>query len=152
MRNFIVIGLLVYSLFCGLHFVDAKVSQEWIQWTRGEFEVPSEIQEAKNVSAVRPFLNSETEFTRMAAVRRLGEVGGEQVITLLEEIFKKEPYENLMPPEGIPIVKLEIIRTLERIGGDKAKSALLDILKKYWESGPKVKDKNILMTTGILQL
>jgi len=75
-----------------------------------------------------------------------------QVITLLEEIFKKEPYENLMPPEGIPIVKLEIIRTLERIGGDKAKSALLDILKKYWESGPKVKDKNILMTTGILQL
>ena len=38
-------------------------------------------------------------------------------------------------------MKLEIIRTLGRIDTDKAKYALLDILKDYWQRGPNIKDK-----------
>jgi len=117
----------------------AKKTQEYIQWAKGEFEIPTEIRKAASLSELRPFLNSRQEFARMAAVRRLGEIEGRESIGLLLESFEKEK-----PPTGlhdVPLVKLEIVRALERIDGEEAKSALLNILKDYWRTGPEVKDK-----------
>jgi len=116
-----------------------RVSKEYIRWANGVFEIPVEIQEANDISDLQLFLDDKDEFTRMAAVRRLGEVEGSRAVSLLREIFTNEP-----PTRGLdimPLVRLEVIRTLGRVGGDDAKSSLLLLLNSYWEAGPQVKDK-----------
>ncbi len=82
----------------------------------------------------------------MAAVRRLGQIQGQKAVGLLLERFAKEP-----SPRGlhrVALVKLEIIRALGRIGGEQAKSAVLNIAETYWRRGPhckckKCKDKGL---------
>lgn len=132
----VVISVCFTALFTS--FLYTKVTQEKLRWINGEFELPSEIQKINSIDELKSFLDSKDEFTRMASVRRLGEIGGEKAVGLLVEIFNKEPYEVRRAPVGAPIVKLEIIRTLERIGGKEAKFALLSILNAYWEKGPSI--------------
>ena len=119
--------------------VYAKMSKEYMQWAKGEYEIPLEIMNVSDLNGLNPYLNSDNEFTRMAAARRLGEVGGRESIPLLLEHFTKE----LMPTglHDLPLVKLEIVRVLKRIGGEEGKSILLNILNDYWKAGPKVQDK-----------
>ena len=117
----------------------AKAGQEYIRWANGEFDVPSEIKEANSISELQPFLSGKDEFKRMTAVRRLGEVEGIKSVSLLREIFTKEP--NTMGIDDFPLVKLEVIRTLEQVGGEDAKSTLLSLLESNWERGPQVEDK-----------
>jgi len=140
------IGCILFSLVT--NFAYAKVTKEWLQWIKGEFEIPSDIQKVKSVSELQPFLDNDDQFIRMASAKRLGELGDEAGISLLLARFKKEPYETIMPPEGAPIVKLEIIRALAKIGGEKAKIALIGILKEYWGKGPKVGDKEYFYSDG----
>lgn len=118
----------------------ALVNRDYIQWSKGKFEIPAEIKKVTNASELQPFLDSNCEFTRMAAVRRLGEIEGPEAIGPLCEVFNKEP-----SPKGlhsVPLVKLEVIRTLGTIGIEQAKSALLGILKDYWQRGSNIKDNN----------
>lgn len=127
----------------------AKPTEEWLRWTRGEFEMPTEIQNVKSITEIQPFLDSNDQFTRMAAAKRLGQLGGVDAVRLLYERFEKEPYEEsgYMDP-SVPIVKLEIIRSLEENGGTEAKSALLNMLKKYWKNGPKVETGSPIYLDG----
>lgn len=133
------IVIMACLLYLTLSPVQARVSEEYIRWSKGEFEPPLEIRDAKNASELQPFLASKREFYRMSAVRRLSELEGSKAINLLLEVFAKEaPTEGL---EAAPLVKLEVIRSLGRIGTEQAKSALLNILNNYWQRGPDVKDK-----------
>ncbi|UCD83652.1 MAG: HEAT repeat domain-containing protein [Deltaproteobacteria bacterium] len=141
MKKFFVFGIVVCLIFSAVSYGYAKMGKEGLRLRDGEFEIPPEIQKAASVSELRPFLDSEDQFTRMAAVRRLGEIEKRKAVSLLINQFEREPYRVLMAPEGAPLVKLEIIRTLERIGGEEAKFALLGILRTYWERGPKVKNR-----------
>jgi len=117
----------------------ARFTKEYLLWTKGEFEIPDEIKKTTSASELQLFLNNKDEFTRMAAIRRLSEIEGPKAIELLVERF-----ENEITPLGmydVPLVKLEVVRTLGSIGTEQAKSALLRILKGYWERGPKIQDK-----------
>ncbi len=128
----------IVIVFCLLSLtstsVYARVSKEYTQWSKGEFEVPTEIKNITDASELQPFLNSTREFTRMAAVRRLGELEGPKAMGVLRELYAKEPLTKGI--HAVPLVKLEIIRTLGKIGTDQAKYVLLDILKNLWKKGP----------------
>jgi len=119
----------------------ARISQERLRWIRGEFELPPEIEKVANISELQCFLDSESEFTRMAAVRRLRQLDDRNAVNILASRFANEPYKPLRSPEGTPIVKLEIVRALETIEGEKAKSLLLNIANSYWRRGPQCKCK-----------
>ena len=133
------IKIVFYLLSLTTTSVYARVSKEYVQWSKGEFEVPAEIKRVTNTTELQPFLNNTRDFVRMAAVRRVGEIEGSKAIGLLRELYAKEP-----PTRGIhavPLVKLEIIRTLGKIGTDQAKYALLDILKNLWKKGPVLPER-----------
>ncbi|MGD8787184.1 MAG: HEAT repeat domain-containing protein [Phycisphaerales bacterium] len=119
--------------------VHALVNKEYIQWKKGEFEIPADMKNLTKGSELQAFLDNKREFTRMAAVRRLGEIEGPNAIDLLVKRFAQEPVHK--SPEAVPLVKLEIIRTLGRIDAKQAKAALLTILNDYWQKGPNVEDK-----------
>jgi hypothetical protein len=54
-------------------------------------------------------------------------------------VFEVEPVTKGL--ESVPLVKLEIIRTLGRMDTEQAKSVLLSFLKRYWEKGPILPEK-----------
>jgi hypothetical protein len=139
MKTLSIAGIIVCLLSLISTCAYALVSREYIQWTKGEFEIPAGIKKATNVSELQPFLDSERPFTRMAAVRRLGEIEGPKAVGLLRELFAKEA--STRGSHAVPLVKLEVIRTLSRIDTEQAKAALLGILKDCWQKGPNVKDK-----------
>lgn len=119
--------------------VYARVSKEYIQWSKGDFEIPTEIKNITNASGLQPFLNSKRKFTRMAAIRRLGEIEGSKAMGLFRELYAKEPLTKGI--HAVPLVKLEIIRTLGRIGTEQAKYALLGILENLWKKGPVLPER-----------
>jgi len=140
MKNLINVVVIVCLIFCASTPAQVLINKEYLQWIKGEFEVPAEIKMQRKVDGLQPFLDSKSEFTRMAAVRRLAEIEGPNSIGLLLEVFRKEPV-----PKGlhdVPLVKLEAIRRLGTIGTEQAKSALLGILKDYWQRGSNIKDDN----------
>lgn len=134
---------LLLAVYCLLSFcatpLSARLTQQYRQWVRGVFDLPAEIARAASVSQLQPFLESEQEFTRMAAVRRAGQIEGPRSLPILLDIFARE--KSPVGSETVPLVKLEVIRILDQIGSEQSKSALLDILKRYWQDGPRVKDK-----------
>jgi hypothetical protein len=139
MRIFTTVWIIVCLLSLLLAPAKALTLKKHLRLAKGKFEVPAEIKKQIKVEGLQPYLDSKREFMRMAAVRRLGEIEGLKAVGLLRAIFTKEPSTRGL--HDIPLVKLEIIRTLKRIGTDQAKSELLDILKDYWQKGPNVKDK-----------
>ncbi len=136
-------SLLVKTVMC-LSFllpvaVSAQVRREYTRWARGDFEVPPEMSTIADASEVRQLLSSKDEFTRMAAARRLGDLEGPGAIPYLVGAFAGEP--PITGSETLPLVRLEIVRTLSRTGSTEAKSALLLLLNDYWQKGPNVEDK-----------
>ncbi len=138
MKKTLISCMIVCLLFLTTNLY-ARLTKEYLLWVKGEFEIPHEIKKATNVSELKPFLDNKYEFTRMAAVRRLGEIGGSKTIELLVERVEKETAPLGM--HHVPLVKLEVIRTLGRIGTDQAKSLLLNIANSYWKRGPQCKCK-----------
>jgi len=127
------LSLVVTNIYAGMF------PKGYFRWVKGEFEIPREIKKVTKVSELQPFLDNKRGFTRMAAVRRLGEIEGPRAIDLLVKRFAREPiYQGI---EGFPLVKFEIIRTLGRIGTEKAKFTLLGLLKDYWKRVPRPNEK-----------
>jgi len=127
------LSLVVTNIYAGMF------PKGYFRWVKGEFEIPREIKKVTKVSELQPFLDNKREFIRMVAVRRLGEIEGPRAIDLLVKRFAREPiYQGI---EGFPLVKFEIIRTLGRIGTEKAKFTLLGLLKDYWKRVPRPNEK-----------
>jgi hypothetical protein len=108
----------------------ARVGAEYMRWSRGEFEMPPELREAKDRRQLEPFLQNSNEFLRMASVRRLGEMEGPKAAILLRDHVRKE--QSPRGPDYVPLVKLEAVRTLDRMQGTEAESALIDLFNDYW--------------------
>lgn len=125
--------LAVTNIYAGMY------AKGYFQWAKGEFEIPEEIKKVTSPSELNPFLESKKEFTRMAAVRRLGEIEGPNAVAALAQRFEQEP--ERLGTDGLPLVKFEIIRTLGRIGTEQAKSTLLGMLGDYWKRVPRPGDK-----------
>lgn len=113
-----------------------------------EPEMPLEIKKAETLSELMPFLDGKDDWAKQCVVRRLGELGDKDTVPVLSDLFYKEPYAEIMNIEFRPVIKLEIIKALGRIDGDKAKSALVDILKTYWKRGPQNKNKKNYYNDG----
>lgn len=133
MKRLFVGGILVCLISLGWAYVYGKE----ISYFREKVKIPPEIAKATTVSEVQVYLESSDEVTRIAAARRMGQLGDPQAVSLLMERFAKEPYQAAM--ESTPYVKIEIIEALGKIGGEEAKSSLLSIFNTYWKQGPKSK-------------
>ncbi len=133
MRKILISGTIICVLSLSATHVHARLTKEYLSWMKGEFEIPEEIKKARNVPELQPFIESSREFTRMAAIRRLGQIEGPKAIGLLREVFSKEPSARGL--HRVALVKLEILRTLGRIGTEQAKSAVLNIVVTYWKRG-----------------
>jgi hypothetical protein len=134
--------LLLACCFFLLHLasqLSGRPTQQNREWSRGRFELPAEIANIEDASELQPFLTSSLEFTRMAAARRLAQIEGIRAIPALLEAFAGE--KTYATKQGSPLVKLEVIRALGQLGTEQSKSALLDILRRYWQNGPSVEDK-----------
>jgi len=107
-----------------------RVGAEYLKWASGEFEMPPALKEAQARSQLEPFLQDKDEFLRMAAVRRLGEIEGPKAAAQLQEIARKE--RSPEGPDYVPLVKLEVVRVLDRLQGPEAESALIDLFNDYW--------------------
>jgi len=103
------------------------------------FPDPPAVTNATNPSQLLPFLESENIANRMAAARKMGDLGDPAAVSILARRFAKEPYDN--HGHDAPGVKKEIVGALRRIGGLEAKSALVEIAKQYWQAGPQSRDK-----------
>ena len=131
------ISIIVFLIF-GSVTTHARVSKEYFEMAEGKFEMPKEIQDSNSVSDLRPFLLDKRDFNRMAAVRRLGEIGGEDIIDLVLDLYENEP--STKGNDQAPLVKLEIIRTLGRMDSLSARDALINLTEKLWKKGPYVPD------------
>jgi len=108
----------------------ARVDSEYMKWSGGEFEMPPSLKQAQDRLQLEPFMQSSQEFLRMAAVRRLAQIEGPKAAALLRGIAAKEPVNR--SPDYVPLVKLEVVRQLERIPGVETESALIGLWQDYW--------------------
>ena len=129
--------LIIVSLSCLFFSIKNEVYGKEILWYRQSIQIPTEIATATTIDEIKPFLESPDEKVRIAAVRRLGQIGDKNAVKLLAEAFDKEP--SVKPNfETFPYVKEEIIESLEKIGGREAKYILFKILKNYIVKGPNI--------------
>lgn len=139
MRTFTTVWIIVCLLSLLSAPAKALTLKKDIRLAKGEFEVPAEIKKQIKVTGLQSFLDSKSEFTRMAAVRRLAEIEGPKAVGLLHTIFAKEPAASGL--HDLPLVKFEVIRTLGTVGTEQAKSTLLGMLISLWEKGPILSEK-----------
>lgn len=97
---------------------------------KGVIQIPPEIARAVNISEIKPFLESSDGRIKIAAVRRLVQIGDKDAVGILIKVFENEP------AGAFPYVKEEIIKALGEIGGKEAKSSLFKFLKEYLKKGP----------------
>lgn len=101
-------------------------------------EIPSEIKNLTTLDQIEPYLYSPLEEEKRGAIRRLGQIGGQEAIESLIKVFEDQPYKADF--EVHPVVKLEIVNALYENGSGTAKMALLDILNTYLTRGPQVSE------------
>lgn len=83
-----------------------------IPYFREKVEIPPEIAKAAIVSEVRVYLENSDEVTRIAAARRLGQLGDPNAVNILALQFAKEPYQAASQPgiEALLQTKMNAIR------------------------------------------
>jgi hypothetical protein len=109
-------------------------------WASGDFDLPNDINNIKNASELKPYLNGDDTYRQTAAIRKLGEIEGVKAVDTLKNYLKRDS--SGIGFDALPsLTKLEAIRTLGRIGSEQAKTILLDFLKLYLKKGPILPDK-----------
>lgn len=131
---FLIITIAVYAVFLLTSVAHAKLPIK-----REPTEIPSELKKITIVSQISSYLDSPNREIRIAAVKRLAQIGDSEAVGLLVRAFDKEPYETGM--EVLPGVKEEVISALRKIGGEKARVSLITILNIYIENGPQLRGK-----------
>ena len=94
---------------------------------KGDVKTSPEIAGAETILEVKPFLEKSDEKSKIAAVRRLKQIGDRNAAGMLAEKFEAE---------SSPYVKQEIIETLGELGGREAKNILFKILTAHLKEGP----------------
>lgn len=125
MNKFLAVGIFI----CGLFFFGGDVYGE--APIKGEIQIPPEVARAATIFEIKPFLESPDGRIRIAAVRRLAQIGDKNAVKILAEAFDKESSSNF------PYVKEEILEALGKIGGKEAKGILLSTLTINLKKGPK---------------
>ena len=124
------------AFLVGIPTYTAGASVRTADLSEGNFDMPDGIAEVTDAKELEGFLRDPNVLNRMAAVRRLGQIEGSEAVPELVGRFKAERYGGTLVFRVY--VKLEIIRTLEHIGGRQAEAALLNIARTYLENGPQV--------------
>jgi hypothetical protein len=93
------------------------------RWT----QMPDSIQSITNTAELEPFLSSESTMYRQWAVERLGEIGTDEDIPRLLDIFYNEPYDTFFALDRSKDVKDEALLAIGEIGGAEAESALFSL-------------------------
>ena len=93
-------------------------------------EIPENIQKMEDINEIISLLNDRNY--RYAAIRRLGQIGGDQTIKVLSELIKSDKQKAM---------KKEAINALKENGSIEVKDALLDILNIYIPKGKEFKTK-----------
>jgi len=95
------------------------------------------IKEIDNTQDLQPFVLDLDFEIRSAVVTRLGEIGTEEAVKMLDEVFRKEPRKR-----GTDVsagIKGEVVKALARSGHKNAKEILFEIITNSIEEGPLVK-------------
>ncbi len=113
------------------------------------WQTADEIAVADSAEALKPLLEHEDRAVRVAAARRAGEIGGDEVVALLEAAVLSGSDE----PVGADSddFRAAAIKALSEIGGPTARDVLLDILHRYTDRGPGVTQvrQNVGYTTVV---
>jgi len=141
MKKTVITITIVFILTLNSYIVYAGMTPPgYSLWASGDFDMPADINNIKNASELKPYLNGRDDFRQAAAIRKLGEIEGAKAVDTLKNYLKRDStvmgYDAL-----VSLTKLEAVRTLGRIGSEQAKTLLLDTLKLYLEKGPILPDK-----------
>jgi len=96
------------------------------------------ISTTENLDTLKTYLVSKSEEIRIAAVTRLGEIGGSKVIPILVNAYNKEEY--VTGKDVMPGVKEAVLRALGKTGLEEGRSAILDFLAKHEAAGPQIEE------------
>ncbi len=121
--------LIIVALFTGVSL--AKLGPEQYYYINEDKlnppdEVKSLLDNATRTDELTDLLQSPDIYIRAAAVRRIGEIDGKEAITLLLETFYSQPDKRL--PTSLPVVRVEVVRTLSRINATKELAKLMNDL------------------------
>ncbi|NLE94427.1 MAG: hypothetical protein GX600_01910, partial [Dehalococcoidia bacterium] len=97
------------------------------------YEVTRRAAAIQSVEALRTALHDDTFALRVAAAQRAAQIGGADVISVLEQAIM-EPCRQLGPFSDP--VREAAISSIAQIGGNEAREALFRILAAYTEAGP----------------
>jgi hypothetical protein len=100
-------------------------------------KMPAELAAINKAADLAKYLKNPDETIRVAAVKRLAEIGGADAIQLIIQFYESEPYRSGMDlPDG---VKREALIALGALGGERAKAQVLKTLKATVAAGPTVR-------------
>lgn len=105
-------------------------------YPRKPVAIPPEMYKIDLPFELEVYLNNPDSRMREAAVKRLGQIGGSDAISVLMKFFDNESYKKF---EGY-IVKYTVILSLRQIGGEEAKGHILKILSDTLKFGPLTLD------------
>ncbi len=89
---------------------------------------PDSVMAIEKASKLKPYLESDSDIAKIWGIIRLGQIGNENDIGRLVEIFENEPDQlGFMPP---PRVKYYCLIAIGEIGGKKAEQAIMKIAEK----------------------
>jgi len=116
--------------------VGARPSMRTMRWLiSGELATPPAVQQAQSIEDLEIWLKNEDTFVRASAVRKLGELGGPEAIPQLLQIFRDEPEVAVL--EVLPVVKMEVVKTLGRMHSDEEIGpVLVSLLEDEWGKRP----------------
>ena len=89
---------------------------------------PDSVMAIEKASELKPYLKSDSDIIKIWGIIRLGQIGNENDIGRLVEIYENEPDQlGFMPP---PRVKYHCLIAIGEIGGQKAEQAIMNIAEK----------------------
>lgn len=90
---------------------------------------PDSVMAIEKASKLKPYLESDSDIAKIWGIIRLGQIGNENDIGRLVEIYENEPDQlGFMPP---PRVKYHCLIAIGEIGGKKAERAIMNIAEKF---------------------
>lgn len=136
---------------------------KYYQAIHGKIAMPAAISNATSIAALMPILATNADLyargsggsgaflPEMAAIRRIGQLGGTEAVAVITQHFYAIPYEvssrNADDMDTMRPQKYECIRALGRMNSDAARDALLAILQDYWKKGPRPPDSDETIDT-----